>query len=149
MDGIYADVDLLVLTSINEGTPVALLEAMASGKAFVSTDVGGVRDLMVGPSIKQGSFEVFENGILAPRDGKVLADAVAILMDNPETRRAMGQAGRNFVKARFSSQRLADDLESLYLSLGRSKQNLPLGAESLSSGNGPEPGRSPAEKQFS
>jgi|HubBroStandDraft_1064217.scaffolds.fasta_scaffold05439_6 glycosyltransferase involved in cell wall biosynthesis len=149
LDRIYADVDLVVLTSINEGTPVALLEAMASGKAFVSTDVGGVRDLMVGPSIKQGSFEVFENGILAPRDGKVLADAVAILMDNPETRRAMGQAGRNFVKAHFSSQRLADDLESLYLSLGRSKQNLPLGAESLSSGNRVEPGRSPAEKQFS
>jgi hypothetical protein len=70
-------------------------------------------------------------------------------MDNPETRRAMGQAGRNFVKARFSNQRLADDLESLYLSLGRSKQNLPLGTESLSSGNRVEPGRSPAEKQFS
>jgi glycosyltransferase involved in cell wall biosynthesis len=149
LDRIYADVDLVVLTSINEGTPVALLEAMASGKAFVSTDVGGVRDLMVGPSINQRGFEVFENGILVPRDGKVLAHAVAYLMDNPETRRAMGQAGRNFVKARFSSQRLADDLESLYLSLARSRENLPLGAESLSSGNRLEPGRSPAEKQFS
>ena len=141
LDRIYADLDLLVLTSINEGTPVALLEAMASGKAFVSTDVGGVRDLMAGPSIKQGGFEVFENGILAPRDGEVLAHAVAYLMDNPEMREAMGQAGRNFVKARFSSQRLADDLESLYLSLARSKENLPLGAESLSSGNRLEPGR--------
>ncbi len=149
LDRIYADVDLVVLTSINEGTPVALLEAMASGRAFVSTDVGGVRDLMVGPSIKQGGFEVFDNGILAPRDGKVLADAVAYLMDNPETRRAMGHAGRDFVKARFSSRRLADDLESLYLSLARSKENLPLEAESLSSGNRIEPGRSPAEKQFS
>jgi glycosyltransferase involved in cell wall biosynthesis len=149
LDRIYADVDLVVLTSINEGTPVALLEAMASGKAFVSTDVGGVRDLMAGPSIKQGGFEVFENGILAPRDGKVLAHAVAYLMDNPETRRAMGQAGRNFVNARFSSQRLADDLESLYLSLARSKENLPLGAKNLSSGNRLEPGRSPSDKQFS
>jgi glycosyltransferase involved in cell wall biosynthesis len=149
LDRIYADVDLVVLTSINEGTPVALLEAMASGKAFVSTDVGGVRDLMAGPSIKQGGFEVFENGILAPRDGKVLAHAVAYLMDNPETRRAMGQAGRNFVKARFSSQRLADDLESLYLSLARSKENLPLEIEGLSSDNRLEPGPSSGEKQFS
>jgi glycosyltransferase involved in cell wall biosynthesis len=149
LERIYADVDLVVSTSINEGTPVALLEAMASGKAFVSTDVGGVRDLMAGLSIKQGDFEVFQNGILAPRDGKVLAHAVAYLMDNPETRRAMGQAGRNFVKARFSSRRLADDLESLYLSLARSKENLPLRAERLSSGNGLEPGRAPDEKQFS
>lgn len=149
LDRIYADVDVVVLTSINEGTPVALLEAMASGKAFLSTDVGGVRDLMAGPSIKRGGFEVFENGILAPRDGKVLAHAVAYLMDNPETRRAMGQAGRNFVKARFSSQRLADDLESLYLSLARSKENLPSGAENLSSDNRLEPSRSPGEKQFS
>ena len=147
LDRIYADVDLVVLTSINEGTPLALLEAMASGKAFVSTDVGGVRDLMAGPSIKQDGFEVFENGILAPRDAKVLARAVAYLMDNPETRRAMGQAGRDFVKARFSTQRLADDLESLYLSLVRSKENLPLGAEGLSSGDRLDPGRSPGEKQ--
>jgi glycosyltransferase involved in cell wall biosynthesis len=153
LDRIYADMDLVVLTSINEGTPVALLEAMASGKAFVSTDVGSVRDLMAGRSIKQDGFEVFENGILTPRDAKVLARAVAYLMDNPETRRAMGKAGRNFVKGRFSSQRLADDLESLYLSLALSlalsKTGLPLGAEGPSSGNRPEPDRSPGEKQFS
>jgi len=126
LDRIYADVDLVVLTSINEGTPVALLEAMASGRAFVSTDVGGVRDLMAGPSSPLGGFEVFANGILAPRDGAVLAGAVAYLADHPEMRRTMGQAGRNFVRARFSSQRLADDLESLYLSLARSDDNLPL-----------------------
>jgi glycosyltransferase involved in cell wall biosynthesis len=149
LDRIYADLDVVVLTSINEGTPAALLEAMASGKAFVSTDVGGVRDLMAGHSIQQGGFEVFENGILTPRDGKVLAQAVAYLMDNPETRQAMGQAGRNFVKARFSSQRLADDLESLYLSLAYPKGTLPARAEGPHSGNGLEPGRSPGEKQFS
>lgn len=121
LHGIYADLDLVVLTSINEGTPLCLLEAMASGKAFVSTDVGGVRDLMVGPAIREREFEVFQNGILAPRDGEALAHAVAYLMENPTLRREMGKAGRSFAKARFSSQRLADDLESLYLSLARAK----------------------------
>lgn len=137
MDHVYADVDLVVSTSINEGTPVALLEAMASGKAVISTDVGGARDLMASPSIRQGNFEVFENGILAPRDGKVLAHAVAYLRDNPDVRRAMGRAGRSFVKARFSSQRLADDLESLYLSLARSKQNLLFGSAKSVFGQSP------------
>jgi glycosyltransferase involved in cell wall biosynthesis len=133
LDHIYSDLDLVVLTSINEGTPVALLEAMASGKAFVSTDVGGVRDLMVGAPTKQGGFEVYKNGILAPRDGKVLAHAVAYLMENPEIRQEMGAAGRNFVRARFSSARLADDLESLYLSLARSKRSFPANEHFLTS----------------
>ena len=150
LDRIYADLDLIVLTSINEGTPVALLEAMASGKAFVAADVGGVRDLMVGAATRQGGFEVFNNGILAPRDSKVLAHAVAYLMENPEMRRAMGQVGRKFVKARFSSQRLADDLESLYLSLARSKRNLPLEAPLPASGDCLEgPGCSPVQKELS
>ena len=123
LDRVYADLDLVILTSINEGTPVSLLEAMASGKAFVSTDAGGVRDLMVGPVQYQGAFEVFKNGILAPSDSKVLARAVTYLRDHPELRRAMGETGRAFVNHRYSVQRLADDLESLYLALARTKRS--------------------------
>ena len=116
LERIYADLDLVLLTSINEGTPVSLLEAMASGKPIVSTDAGGVRDLMVGPATRRADFEVFQNGILTPRDDRVLAQAVAYLMENSELRRAMGQAGRSFVQARFSSQRLAE-IWSLFTSL--------------------------------
>lgn len=43
---IYADLDIVVLTSLNEGTPLSLIEAMASGKAVVATKVGGVPDLV-------------------------------------------------------------------------------------------------------
>lgn len=123
LDRIYADLDLVVLTSINEGTPLSLLEAMASGKAFVSTDVGAVRDLMVGSAREHDGFEVFENGILVPRDREVLSRAIAYLVRNPDLLRSMGNCGREFVRVRFSNERLADDLEALYLSLVRSKKS--------------------------
>jgi glycosyltransferase involved in cell wall biosynthesis len=138
LERIYADLDVVVLSSINEGTPVSLLEVMASGRPFVSTDVGGVRDLMIGPSKRQGEFEVFDNGILVPRNPEVMADAVAYLMENPGMRCAMGQAGRRFVRSRFSSERLADDLEFLYLSLAHSKRKVPVEAQGLGSGSSAE-----------
>lgn len=121
---IYSDLDLVVLTSINEGTPLVLLEAMAAGRTFVATSVGGVRDLMAGDSRKLKGFEVFENGILASGDASSLAAGIRYLLERPELRRAMGQAGREFVTRRFSHHRLANDLESLYLSLAYSKSLL-------------------------
>lgn len=121
LERVYSDLDLVVLTSINEGTPVSLLEAMASARAFVATDVGGVRDLMVAPGTKQDGFEIFKNGILVPRNSEVLAAAIGYLAKRPEVRLSMGEAGRIFVTTRFSSERLANDLESLYLSLAQSK----------------------------
>lgn len=127
---ICADLELVVCTSTNEGTPVALLEAMACAKAIVSTDVGGVRDLMAGSPSPVAGMELFENGILVPRDPHLLARAICFLLDNPQCRRAMGQAGREFVRTRFSQVRLADDLERLYLSLARLKGLLPVEAVS-------------------
>jgi glycosyltransferase involved in cell wall biosynthesis len=122
---IYADLDVVVCTSISEGTPVALLEAMACGKPIVSPDVGGVRDLMVGPAVPFEGIEVFQNGILVRRDVKLLASAIRYLLENPELRQVMGQAGREFVRERFSQHRLADDLEHIYVALARSKGLLP------------------------
>lgn len=118
---IYADVDMIVCTSINEGTPVALIEAMACAKAVVSTDVGGVRDLMAGPAKLVDGLELFENGILVKREARLLERAIRYLLDRPEQRHTMGQAGRSFVRKRFSQKRLADDLDRLYISLARAK----------------------------
>jgi glycosyltransferase involved in cell wall biosynthesis len=123
---VYSQLDLVVCTSSNEGTPMALLETMASGRAFVATDVGGVRDLMVGLGHKCGDMEVFANGILVPCDAHALARAVIHLGQKPELRRSMGRVGREYAKAKFSHHRLADDLDALYLSLARSKGCLPL-----------------------
>jgi glycosyltransferase involved in cell wall biosynthesis len=121
---VYADLDLLLLTSINEGTPLALLEAMASGKPFIATDVGGVRDLMTGTVRIEEGWERFDNGILVPRDSRQIAEAAQYLLRRPELRREMGLAGREFVRNHYSCDRLAADLEHLYLQLARKKKCL-------------------------
>jgi glycosyltransferase involved in cell wall biosynthesis len=121
---VYADLDLLLLTSINEGTPLALLEAMASGRSFIATDVGGVRDLMTGTVRKEEGWERFDNGILVPRDSRRIAEAAQYLLVRPELRREMGRAGREFVRKRYSCGRLAADLEHLYVQLARRKKCL-------------------------
>jgi glycosyltransferase involved in cell wall biosynthesis len=121
---VYADLDLLLLTSINEGTPLALLEAMASGKPFIATDVGGVRDLMTGTARIEEGWERFDNGILVPRDSRRIAEAAQYLLRRAELRREMGLAGREFVRNHYSCDRLAADLEHLYLQLARKKKCL-------------------------
>lgn len=121
MPGVYGALDLVVSTSVNEGTPVALLEAMAAAKPFIATDVGGVRDLMAGRCRTIGAFELFDNGILVPRDEAALSDAIRHLLERPALRESMGQAGREYVRTRYSHNRLTDDLECLYLSLAQSK----------------------------
>lgn len=117
MADVYAGLDFLLLTSRNEGTPVVLLEAMAAGKTFVCTDVGGVRDLMIGTARPLEGCEIFQNGILARSDPVLLARAVQFLSADAELRARMGACGREFVAQRFTAQRLADDLERLYAEL--------------------------------
>ena len=113
---IYADLDIVCLTSRNEGTPVALIEAMASGKPFVATDVGGVRDLAIGEARKDPrGFEVFANGIIVrPDDAGAFAAAIRLLVEQPATRAAMGARGQTIAMTRYSKERLIKDVESVY-----------------------------------
>jgi len=105
MPNIYADLDLVVLTSLNEGTPVALIEAMASGKAVVSTAVGGVPDI-----IENG-----KSGILVPtKDEKKLADAIVELLSDSVKRKSYGEYGREFVRDKYNKERLFADIAKLY-----------------------------------
>lgn len=116
---IYADLDIVCLTSRNEGTPVALIEAMAAGKPFVATRVGGVPDLMVGPgTIDSQGLELFSNGVLVvPDRPDLLATAIEYLAARPDVRRIMGVSGRSFVRGRFSVERLVSQIEREYLDL--------------------------------
>ena len=117
---IYAGLDVACLTSWNEGTPVALIEAMAAARPVIATDVGGIRDLLMeaGPrdaGIPPGAFHVAPRGILIrPGDPAGLAAALRRLGADPALRRSLGDAGRRFVTARFTEERLVHDIQTLY-----------------------------------
>lgn len=105
---IYADLDLVVLSSLNEGTPVSLIEAMAAGLPVVATDVGGVPDV-----VSDG-----KTGLLAPpKDPPAMSRAMGTLLDDPGRRRAMGQLGREAVYPKYSDGSLLDRMDRLYSSL--------------------------------
>ena len=109
---IYADLDLLVVSSNNEGTPVSAIEAMASGCPVVATRVGGLADVI----------QDAETGYLVPpKQPQALAAAILELFRNPQTAEQMGQRAQLFVKERFSVDRLVCDTESLYEELLPSK----------------------------
>ena len=86
----YLSGDVVVATSISEGLPYAILEAMASGRAMIATDVGGV------------SEAIDDSGILVPPQDEVrLADACIELLRNVELRTSLAARGRDRVRARF------------------------------------------------
>jgi len=125
---VYADLDIVALTSINEGTPVSLIEAMASGRAVVATDVGGVKDLLgeeVNAGIKSdANFRVLERGIIVKSaDAFSFASALIFILQNDTLRRDIGEVARRFVKDRFTKERLIRDIENLYNSILVSPSN--------------------------
>lgn len=86
-------IDMLALTSPFEGLGVIVLEAMATGKAVVTTDSGGVRDCVIDG----------ENGIIVPvKDDKSLAQAIIKLMDDETLRNRMGQVGLERARRYFT-----------------------------------------------
>lgn len=110
----YSSLDLFALSSINEGTPVAVIEAMAAGRAVVATAVGGVPDV-----VQHG-----DSGLLTPSgDVEAMASALVRLASDAPLRRAMGLAGRDAALRRYSHRRLVTEVEALYLSgLARKRQ---------------------------
>ncbi len=112
----YDAIDVLVLPSINEGTPVSVIEAMAARRPAVATRVGGVPDV-----VRDGI-----DGFLVEADDRdALATRLAELAADPELRTRMGEAGRARVIERYSVSRLVDDVDRLYREL-LAERGLPL-----------------------
>ncbi len=105
IDWAYAGLDLACLTSLNEGTPVSLIEAQAGNTPVISTNVGGIENVVI-----QG-----KTALLAENDNtQDFADKLLSVIQNDELRNDMQQAGWNFVKDKFHYTRLVDDMRNLY-----------------------------------
>lgn len=99
-----ADMDVVALTSLNEGTPVSLIEAAAAGKPVVSTDVGGVRSVVVDGS----------TGVLTTTAPEVVARAIGMVLRDREMATSMGHAAREHVRHRFTKARVVSEVGALY-----------------------------------
>jgi glycosyltransferase involved in cell wall biosynthesis len=123
-ENFYPALDIVALTSRNEGTPLTLIEAMANARPVVSTAVGGVVDLL-GERIPQESnesFAVCQRGISAPpEDASAFAAGLARLAADATLRRETGERGLQFVAAHYSKERLIKDIKSLYADLLKGK----------------------------
>jgi glycosyltransferase involved in cell wall biosynthesis len=108
LPAILADLDAVVLTSLNEGTPVALIEALAASRPVVATDVGGVRHVV----------EHGRTGLLAPAgDDRCIADRIASVLSDRAGAAHLAVAGRRDVSLRFGEERLVSEMRDLYRDL--------------------------------
>jgi glycosyltransferase involved in cell wall biosynthesis len=114
-DVFYAGLDIVALTSFNEGTPLSLIEAMANGKAVISTNVGGVTDLIGKITEDENDFKIGERGIsIASEYADGLFSGLMLLAENPGLRKKLGENGKSFVTGKYSKNRLITDIETLY-----------------------------------
>jgi len=117
----YAGLDCVVLTSLNEGTPLSLIEAMACGKPWISTAVGGVVDLAgpvvhEKPVLENRGFRICQRGILVDsRNPSILGAAIEYLACNANLQENLSRRGKEYARKYHSRERLIADIRRLYL----------------------------------
>lgn len=108
VDYVNAGLDIITLTSFNEGTPVSVIEAQASNKPVVATMVGGIQDVVIEN----------ETALLSPSsDAKAFANNLLKLIENDNLRNNFGKKGSEHVLQQYGFKRLAADMERLYNTL--------------------------------
>jgi len=121
---IYADLDCVALCSYNEGLPVAIIEALASARPVVATDVGSVRTLIT-PGV---------TGCLVPAgDVTALANGIVETLNDPRAAAGWGRAGQERVYPYLDTGRLVADIESLYFDVLQEKHLICSSAPNLKS----------------
>ncbi|MEM7163501.1 MAG: glycosyltransferase [Bacteroidota bacterium] len=114
VDKINAGMDIIALTSKNEGTPVSLIEAQASNKPIVTTNVGGIEDII----------QRDQTALLAEsNDQEGFNKCLLMLIEDEDLRKEMGIKGWNFVKEKFHYNRLIGDFDKLYKELLEKKNS--------------------------
>jgi glycosyltransferase involved in cell wall biosynthesis len=108
IDVINAGLDIITLTSLNEGTPVSLIEAQAANRPIVSTRVGGIGDIVLEN----------ETALLSDiNDITSFRENLLRLVENDELRNSFNKKGADHVQKKFSVERLATDMSNLYFEL--------------------------------
>ncbi|MEP6922992.1 MAG: glycosyltransferase [Pyrinomonadaceae bacterium] len=116
----YPALDIVALTSLNEGTPLTLIEAMATERPVISTAVGGVIDLVGANNAKSEGFEIALRGVTAPSgNAAAFVAGLKVLVENETLRNELGKRGAEFVRANYSKERLLADIKKLYRELLR------------------------------
>jgi len=117
---IYASIDVAALTSLNEGTPLTLIEAMATGVPSISTVVGGVVDVLgavverLGERTSEG-YEIRERGITAAsNDDAGFAAGLRRLLTDAALRQTLAERGRAYARTTYSKERLIADIIRIY-----------------------------------
>ena len=104
VDRAYAGLDIVALTSRNEGTPVSIIEAQAAGKPIVSTNVGGIRDIVC-----EG-----ETALLSEQTVEDFSEKLHKVISDDALRTKMGEKCKTFSSWKFSYERLCSDMEKVY-----------------------------------
>lgn len=104
VDVAYAGLDIVALTSFNEGTPVSIIEAQAAGKPVVSTNVGGISDIV----------QEDETALLSEIDTEKFTEKLTRLINDDDLREKMSEKSRQFSDSKFSYVRLCIDMENVY-----------------------------------
>jgi glycosyltransferase involved in cell wall biosynthesis len=117
----YPALDVVALTSRNEGTPLTLIEAMANARPVVATSVGGVVDLL-GDVVEDGPYHVCRRGIGVPADDEeAFVSALSRIIRDRSLRQELGERGLEFVEVNYSKERLVEDIKDLYAELSHKK----------------------------
>jgi glycosyltransferase involved in cell wall biosynthesis len=120
-ENFYPALDIVALTSLNEGTPLTLIEAMANARPVVATAVGGVADLLGSPARQcdeAPGYHICERGVsVAGGNAEGVAGGLQRLIADPNLRDDLGRAGLDFVTHKYAKERLLRDMAELYRDL--------------------------------